>query len=82
MIKNECRHAYLMLDKAECLWCEECVEKLANRLSKKSQVTDEWIEEKATWFVLQCPGIMAWYSEGVKKFVKGFIRSLVEEITK
>lgn len=34
MIKNECRHAYKMLDHAECLWCEDCVEKLVNRIQK------------------------------------------------
>jgi len=34
MIKNECRHAYKMLDHAECLWCEDCVEKLVNRMRK------------------------------------------------
>ncbi len=47
MIKNECGHAYKLLDHAECLWCENCVEKLAKRLSKKPEITEEWIEEKA-----------------------------------
>jgi len=47
MIKNECGHAYKLLDHAECLWCENCVEKLAERLNKKPRVTEEFIEEWA-----------------------------------
>lgn len=44
MIKNECRHAHLHLDQAECLWCEDCVEKLVKRLTKKpGVVTKEFI---------------------------------------
>jgi len=46
MIKNECGHAYKLLDHAECLWCENCVEKLIEKLSKKPGVTEKWIEEK------------------------------------
>ncbi|GAG30175.1 unnamed protein product, partial [marine sediment metagenome] len=42
-IKNECNHAYKLLDHAECLWCENCVEKLIKKLSKKSKITKEWI---------------------------------------
>ena len=34
MIKNNCRHAYKMLDKAECLWCEACVEELVKEIQK------------------------------------------------
>lgn len=46
MIKNECRHAHLHLDKAECLWCENCVEALVKRLKKKVSKTrlDECVE--------------------------------------
>jgi len=47
MIKNECGHAYKLLDQAECLWCENCVEELVKRVSKKPEVTEEWIETYA-----------------------------------
>lgn len=44
MIKNECRHAYLILDQAECLWCENCVEALVKRLKKpKITVSREFV---------------------------------------
>lgn len=47
MIKNECRHAYKLLDHAECLWCEDCVEKLIKRLTQKPDETKvkEFVEE-------------------------------------
>lgn len=45
MIKNECDHAYKLLDHAECLWCEDCVEKLAKRLNEKPKVTEEFIKK-------------------------------------
>jgi len=45
MIKNECGHAYKLLDHAECLWCENCVEELVERLSKKPEVTKEFVEK-------------------------------------
>lgn len=47
MIKNECDHAYKLLDHAECLWCENCVEKLVERLSKKPEVTEEFARKWA-----------------------------------
>ena len=76
MIKNECDHAYKLLDHAECLWCENCVEKLVKRLSKKPEATEEWIEEKATSFVTK----LASGDRISMNFVQDFIRSLVEEI--
>ena len=45
MIKNECSHAYKLLDHAEFLWCENCVEKLAERLNKKPKVTEEFVDK-------------------------------------
>lgn len=46
------------------------------------QVDEEWIEEKVDKFMLQCPGVIAWHRESVKKFIKDFIRSIVSEIQK
>ena len=80
MIKNECGHAYKLLDHAECLWCENCVEKLVKRLSKKPEVTEEWIEEKAEKFMLGFPGTYLWQYQSQLNLVKDFIRSLVKEI--
>ena len=89
MIKNECGHAFKLLDHAECLWCENCVEKLIKRLDKKPGITEEWIEEKAerlreiVEMVGSCPKQWIEYDEA--KYIhdfKNFIRSLVEEIKK
>jgi len=79
MIKNECGHAYKLLDHAECLWCENCVEKLAKRLSKKPKVTEEWIEEKAREISLGGDFGHYMFSHRLKVF-KRIIRSFVEEI--
>jgi len=93
MIKNECRHAYKLLDHAECLWCENCVEKLIKRLKKKPEVTEEWTREwheKLMKFLqLACrqnsfaPSIkhkMRKLIDASSDNIKDFIRSLVEEI--
>ena len=63
--------------------CEEIckqAEQQIKEMIQKPEVTEEWIEEKATWFILQCPGIMYWCAESVKNSLKDFICSLVEEI--
>ena len=49
-------------------------------IAQKPGVTEEWIEEKAERFMLQCPGGMLHSWASVKRFIKDFIRSLVEEI--
>jgi len=77
MIKNECGHAYKLLDHAECLWCENCVEKLIERLSKKPGVTEEWIEEKAR----ECAEKLGLAGIFNLEQIKDFIRSLVKEIS-
>ncbi|MCK4819775.1 hypothetical protein KA005_28670 [bacterium] len=48
-------------------------------LEAQAEPSEEWIEEKAERFMLKCPGIVGWYYEGVKKFVKDFIRNLFKE---
>lgn len=73
MIKNECNHAYKLLDHAECLWCEDCVEKLARRLKQKPGVTNKWIEEKT----MEMIDIV---SKGKILESMTFIRSIVKEI--
>ena len=47
MIKNECGHAHKLLDHAECLWCENCVEKLIERLNKKPIVSEYFVKNWA-----------------------------------
>ena len=43
-------------------------------------VTEEWIEEKAERFLLSFPGTYTYQYQSQLKYVKDFIRSLVEEV--
>jgi len=47
---------------------------------KKSEITEEWIEEKATKFLLSSPGTYTYQYQSQLNLVKDFIRKIVEEI--
>ncbi len=57
-------------DRAVAIW----------EMIRKSEVTEEWIEEKVERFMLQCPGIILKCYKSVRIFAKDFIRKLAEEI--
>lgn len=79
MIKNECGHAYKLLDHAECLWCENCVEKLIKRLSKESEVTDEFVRHWAD--VLHNADTGLFGIKGELKLVRQMLREAGVEIS-
>jgi len=46
----------------------------------KDKQLEEFIEEKAERFMLQCPGGLLHSWASVKRYIKDFIRSLLEEV--
>ena len=65
MIKNKCRHAYKMLDHAECLWCEDCVEKLVARIRKPWVSREFWMDWAIRW-----KRVDSYYEVAVKQMLK------------
>ena len=91
MIKNECNHAYKLLDHAECLWCENCVEKLVKRLNKKlkirevkmEKITKDKIDKKLDELEGRNPGLKLFRANfEMIYYLIGHIKKLEERIKK
>ena len=78
MIKNECGHAYKLLDHAECLWCENCVEKLIKKLSRKPEVTKEFVDK---WYQVFLYMPMHLREKGLVRAIRQMLKEVNIEIS-
>jgi len=57
----------------------QACEQFKQLIKAQAEPSEEWIEEKAERFMLQCPGGLLHSWASVKRYIKDFIRTLLSE---